>query len=73
MTVLAVLTALALENTLPSFYCSYKIHETEATVTVLTVLVVLAVSVMMATPLGLEPPFSVILNYKLNYFKFVPL
>ena len=58
MTVLAVLTALAvLESTLLSFSLSYKIQDQEATVTVLTVLAVLAVSVMTATPLKLNPPF----------------
>ena len=44
MTVLAVLTVLeSLESTLPSFCWSYKIQDKEATVTVLTVLVVMAV------------------------------
>ena len=56
MTVLAVL-----ENTLRSFCLSYKrIQDEEATVTVLTLLAVLevmAVSVMTATPLKLNPPF----------------
>ena len=55
MTVVAVL-----ENTLPSFCLSYKIQHNEATVAVLTVLAVsaaMAVSVMTATPLKLNPPF----------------
>ena len=52
MTVLAVLTALAvLVNSLPSFCWSYKIRNQEATVTVLAVL---AVSVVTATPLKLN-------------------
>ena len=55
MTVLAVLTVL--EKTLPSFCWSYKIQDKEATVTVLTVLAVVAVSVVTATPLKLNPPF----------------
>ena len=55
MTVFAVLTALVvLENTLHSFCWSYKIQNEEATVTVLTLL---AVWVMTATPLKLNPPF----------------
>ena len=62
MTALAVLTVLAvLESALPSFCLSYKIHCQEATVTVLTVLAVsavVAVSVVTATPLKLNPPFS---------------
>ena len=56
MTVLAVL-----ENTLPYFCLSYKIQCQEATVTVLTVLVVLAVWAvlyMTATPLKLKPPWK---------------
>ena len=58
MTVLAVLTGLAvLESTLTSFCWSYKIQDKEATVTVLTVLALVAVSVMTATPLELNPPF----------------
>ena len=64
MTALAVLTVLAvLESTLPSFCLSYRIQHNEATVAVLTVLAVLAVSevmavsVMTATPLKLNPPF----------------
>ena len=62
MTVLAVLTVL--KSTLPSFCLSYKIQCQETTVTVLTVLAVLAVvtvPVVTATPLKLNPPFSVIL------------
>ena len=58
MTVLAVLTVL--ESTLPSFCLSYKIQHNEAAVAVLTVLAVsaaMAVSVMTATPLKLNPPF----------------
>ena len=51
MTVLAVLTALAvLESTLPSFCLSYKIQHNEATVAVLAVLAVMAVSVMTTPP-----------------------
>ena len=61
MTVLAVLTDLAvLESNLSSFCLSYKIQHNEATVAVLTVLAVsavMAVSVMTATPLKLNPPF----------------
>ena len=49
MTVLAVL-----QSTLPSPRLSYKIQEQEATVTVLAVM---AVSVVTATPLRLNPPF----------------
>ena len=52
MTVLAVL-----ESTLPSVCLSYKIQHNDATVAVLTVLAVSAVSVMTATPLKLNPPF----------------
>ena len=53
MTVLAVL-----ENTLPWFCWSYKIQDKEATsLTVLTVMAALAVSVLTATPLKLNPPF----------------
>ena len=58
MTVLAVLTVLA--STLPSVCLSYKIQHNWVTVAVLTVLAVsavLAVSVMTATPLKLNPPF----------------
>ena len=53
-----------LENTLPSFRWSYKLQDKEATVTVLTalaLLAVVAVSVMTATPLKLNP-LSVILT-----------
>ena len=61
MTALAVLTVLAvLESTLPSCCLSYRIQHNEATVAVLTVLAVsavVAVSVMTATPLKLNPPF----------------
>ena len=49
-----------LKSTLPSFCLSYKIQHNEATVAVLTVLAVsavMAVSVMTATPLKLNPPF----------------
>ena len=52
MTVLAVL-----QNTLPSFCLSYKIQYQEATVTLLTVSAAVAVLVMTATPLKLNPPF----------------
>ena len=56
MTVLALLTVLAvLDGTLPSFCFSYKIQCQE---TVLTVLAVVAVPVVTATPLKLNPPFS---------------
>ena len=55
MTVLAVLTVL--ESTLPSLCLSYKIQHNEATVAVLTVSAVSAVSVMTVTPLKLNPPF----------------
>ena len=69
MTVFGGLTVLAvLENTLPSFCLSYKIQHQEATVTVLTVLAVVAVSVVTATPLKLNPPFSVILSEQKNFF-----
>ena len=47
--VLVVLTVL--ESTLPSFCLSYNIQHNEATV------FVMAVSVVMATPLKLNPPF----------------
>ena len=58
MTVLAVLTVLAaMEGTLPSSCLSCKIQHKEATVAVLAVSVVMAVSVMTATPLKLNPPF----------------
>ena len=52
MTVLAVL-----DNTLRAFCWSYKLQNKEATVSVLTVLAVMAVSIMTATPLKLNPPF----------------
>ena len=54
MTVLAVL-----DSTLPSFCLSYKMQCLETTVTVLRVLAVsavVAVSVVTATPLKLNPP-----------------
>ena len=58
MTVSAVLTVLAvLESIVPSFCLSYKIQHNEATVAVLAVSAVMAVSVMTATPLKLNPPF----------------
>ena len=61
MTVLAVLMVLAvLQSTLPSFRLSYKIHDQQPTVTVLKVLAVsavVAVSVVTATPLKLNPAF----------------
>ena len=61
MTVLAVLTVLAVrESTLPSFCLSYQTQHNEATVAVVTVLAVsavMAVSFMTATPLKLNPPF----------------
>ena len=47
---------------MPFFCWSYKIPDKEATVTVL------AVSVVTATPLKLNPPFSVILMYLHTYF-----
>ena len=56
MTVLTVLTVL--ESTLPSLGLSYKIQCQETTVTVLTVLPVVTVSVVTATPVKLDPPFS---------------
>ena len=58
MTVLAVLAVL--ESTLRSFCLSYKIQYQEAAVTVLTVLAVSAVVALLvvtATPLKLNPPF----------------
>ena len=55
MTVLAVLAVL--ESALPSFYFSCKIQYQEAAVTVLAVSAVVAVSVVTATPLKLNPPF----------------
>ena len=62
MTVSAVLTVLVvLESTLSSFCLFFKIQYQETTVTVLTVLTVVAVvtvSVVTATPLKLNPPFS---------------
>ena len=61
MTVLVASIVLAvLESTLPFFCLSYKMQYKEATVTVLMVLAVsavMAVSVMTATPLKLNPPF----------------
>ena len=58
MTVLAVLAALAvLESTLHSFCLSYKIQYQEAAVTVLAVSAVVALLVVTATPLKLNPPF----------------
>ena len=61
MTVLEDLTVLVvLERSLPSFWSSYKIKDKEVTVTVLTaseVSVVVAVSVMTATPLNSTPLF----------------
>ena len=58
MTALVVLTVLAvLESTLPSFCLSYKIHHNVAVLTVWAVSAVMAVSVMTATPLKLNPPF----------------
>ena len=66
MTVLAVWTGLAvLESALRSVCLFYKVQRNEAIVAVLTVLAVaavMAVSVMTATPLKLNPPFSVILR-----------
>ena len=60
MVVLAVLTVLVvLESALSSFCLSYKIQHNEATVAVLAAM---AVSVMTATPLKLNPPCSVILT-----------
>ena len=59
MTVLAGLTVLAvLENTLRSFCLSYKIQDEKAAVTVLAVSAVVSISVVTATPLKLNPPFS---------------
>ena len=52
MTVLAVLTVLAVpESTLLSICLSYKIQHNEATMALLAVSAVMAVSVMTATPL----------------------
>ena len=53
LTVLAVLTV-----TLPSFCLSHKILYREATVAVLAVSAVVAVSVVTATPLKPNPAFS---------------
>ena len=47
----------SVESTLPSFCLSHQIQHNEATVAVLTVSAVRAVSVMTATPLKLIPPF----------------
>ena len=55
MTVLMVLAVL--ESTLPSFCLSYKIQHNEATVSVLAVSAVMAVSVMTASPLNSTPLF----------------
>ena len=58
MTVLVVLTVLAvLDYTLPSFCLSCKIQYQEGAMTVLAVSAVVAVSVVTATPLKLNPPF----------------
>ena len=58
LVVSVVLTVLAvLESTLPSVCLSYKIQHNEATVAVLAVSAVMAVSVMTATLLKLNPPF----------------
>ena len=54
MTVLAVLTVL--ESTLPPSCLSYKTRCQGTTVTVLTVSAVVAVPVVTATPLKLNPP-----------------
>ena len=59
---MAVLTVLAVLETqwrapCPPFCWSYKIQDTEATVTVLAVLAVVAVLVVTATSLELNPPF----------------
>ena len=54
-----------MESTLSSFCWSCKIQDKVATVAVLTVLAglaVMVVSVMTATPLKLNPPFSAILT-----------
>ena len=57
MTVLAFLTVLALVGiTFPSFCLSYKMQYEEATAPVLTVLAVVAVSVVTATALNSIPP-----------------
>ena len=56
---MTVLTAWAvLESSLSSFCLFYKIQYQGTTVTVLAVLAVVAVSVVTATPLKLNPPFS---------------
>ena len=59
MMVLAVLTVWAVldREHLALLFLSYKIQQYEATVAVLTVSAVMAVSVMTATPLKLNPPF----------------
>ena len=58
MTVLAVLTVSAvLESTLPSFRLSYKIQGKEATVTVLAISAVVAISDVTAPPLNSTPLF----------------
>ena len=46
-----------LESTFPFFCMAYKIQHNGATVAVLTVLAVMAVSVMTATPFKLNPLF----------------
>ena len=55
MTILRV--SAVLESTLPSFRFSYITQDKEATVTILTVSAVVAVSLVTATPLKLNPPF----------------
>ena len=58
MTFLSALMVLAVQKSAwPSFCLSYKIQHNEATVTVLAVVAVTAVSVMTATPLKLNPLF----------------
>ena len=47
----------SMESTLPFFCWSHKIQDKEATMTVLAVLAVVAVSVVTATPLEFNPPF----------------
>ena len=58
----ALTVSAVLESTLPSFCLSYKIQDKEATVMVLAVSAVVAVSVVTATPLKLNTPFSDILE-----------
>ena len=61
MTVAVLTVSAVLESALPSFCMSFETQCEEAAMTVLTVLAVsavVAVSVVTATPLKLNPPFS---------------